>query len=117
MNSLARSPEFADILISIELQLVALGWIEISRQGDRRLVYVRSSRLINWAMACCEKSMSPDLVDALAATRSPEKQWWILRQLLPDAAILTLASKLDLMLVADQTLPPLPSSISDDINS
>lgn len=106
MNQLARSPEFLDILISIELQLVALGWIEISRQGDRRQIYVRNSRLINWAVACCEKSFSPELVDALAATRSPEKQWWILRQLLPDAAILTLASKLDLLMVSDQTVPP-----------
>lgn len=95
--TLARSTDFLDRLLSVELKLVALGWIEIQRQGNRRLVSVKETRLIDWAVACCSKTMPSEMVSRLAESRTPDQRWWVLRQLLPDAAILALDMKLDLL--------------------
>lgn len=84
-----------DCLISIEINLQALGWISIQRQGCRRTILLHEPRLVFWAVECLKRSGWDDArISSVLDAHPPERHWWLLRQLLPDEALLTLGAKL-----------------------
>ena len=96
MSSLTARKTLPDVLLSIEIKLQRLGWIEIHREGCRRLVALQEPRLVFWAVACLEQvGCKQETVTRLLDSQPVSRHWWVLRQLLPDEALYVLDSKLD----------------------
>ena len=96
MSQISTRKSLPDVLLSIELKLDRLGWIEIKRYGCRRSVCLLEPRLVFWAVACLESSgWSQQTLSLLLDTYPVNRHWWLLRQLLPDEALFVLDAKLD----------------------
>lgn len=101
--NLAPRKSLPDVLVSVEISLERLGWISIQRQGSVRLVLLHEPRLLFWAVGCLKKSgMSDERIAAHLAEKPRDRHWWILRQLLPDAALYALESKLQAALELEE---------------
>jgi hypothetical protein len=89
--------EYLDfLLISIEAKLVALQWMTIERQGNRRSAIVHEARVIDWAITCCIAGGWPEpILLAVLEKTTPDKRWWKLRTLLPTKALYTLSGHLE----------------------
>lgn len=99
--TLAKQKPFSDVLISIEVKLVLLGWLTIARVGQRRSLTVNEPRVINWATASCLKAgVSQKFLTQVMERTPPDKQWYILRCHLPEAAFYILDGKLDAFLLS-----------------
>ncbi len=52
-------------------------------------------RLMRWGVAVVERSGLGVTLHRLRGDRTPQRQWWVVRSLLPDAALWALERKLD----------------------
>lgn len=101
--TLATQKPFIDLLVSIEMKLVQLKWLTISRDGERRTAHVTEPRVLKWAIAVCIKNGTPtEFMNALIEKTPPERQWWAVRAHLPDSAFYVLDGKLDGFLLSDE---------------
>jgi hypothetical protein len=102
--TLATQKTFVDVLVSIEMKLVKLGWVTIERCGERRTVTVTEPRVLKWAIAVCIKSgVSTEFMDGLLQRTPPERHWQaVTAKHLPESAFYVLEGKLDGFLLSDE---------------
>ena len=101
--TLATQKTFVDVLVSIEMKLVKLGWVTISRSGERRTANITEPRVLNWAIAVCIKSgVSSEFINAVLEKTPPERHWQAIRAHLPESAFYVLDGKLDGFLLSDE---------------
>jgi hypothetical protein len=90
------------VIFDIEMKLERLGWIEISRTGDRRSIVVLEGRLMMWAIEAAKRSgTSEETIFGLLSKAAPDKQWRTIRQLLSEDALRVLDSKLTSFVMED----------------
>jgi hypothetical protein len=100
--TLATQKPLSDVLLSIEVKLAALGWVTISRCGDRRSVILTEPRVLKWAIAVCIKAgYEPEFIDRLLEKTPSERHWRAVRTHLPESALHVLDGKLDAFLIDD----------------
>ncbi|MBW4514186.1 MAG: hypothetical protein KME11_03165 [Timaviella obliquedivisa GSE-PSE-MK23-08B] len=101
--TLATQKTFVDVLVSIEMKLVKLGWVTISRSGERRTANVTEPRVLKWAIAVCIKSgISSEFINTVLEKTPPERHWHRIRAHLPESAFYVLEGKLDGFLLSDE---------------
>jgi hypothetical protein len=102
--TLATQKSLPDVILSIEMKLVALGWLSAERVGDKRVITLHEPRVMKWAIASCIKAgVSESFITALLEKTPPERQWRAIRTHLPEAALHVLDGKLDAFLLNDET--------------
>lgn len=100
-----------DVITDIDLKLQELGWTEVAQHGNRKDVIVVEQRLIAWGVEALVRSGRDrsTVLEMLQRCRQ-DKQWWLLRQMLPEAALVSLDRKLTTFL-QDHANRPRPISV------
>jgi hypothetical protein len=101
--TLATQKPLLDVLFSIEMKLVTLGWATIERAGERRLAVLTEPRVLKWAIAVCIRAgYESAFIDRLLEKTPPERHWRAIRTHLPESALHVLDGKLDGFLLSDE---------------
>jgi hypothetical protein len=104
LMTLATQKPLIDVLFSIEMKLVLLGWAVIERSGERRLAVLTEPRVLKWAIAVCIRAgQSAEFIDRLLEETPPERHWRVIRMRLPESALYVLDGKLDGFLLSEET--------------
>lgn len=88
--------DVADTLISVQIRLENLGFVEVTRDDDlRRITRLKELRVLSWAIAVLERNgWATETIFAHLSRYPVEKNWWAIKQLLPDEALEVLDRKL-----------------------
>ena len=78
--------------------------IQVMRYQIQQVDPSIDARLVQWGVVAVAANHFPsETLACLLANRSQQGQWWVVRQLLPDEALIALEAKLvDLLLRADR---------------